>query len=114
MGFTIPRGVYAWLLTAMAQHQLGNAEASKVALTQLEGGGDDWSYQVAQAHAWRGDKARALDLLERAHQINDPGLRFSSYDPMLQSLRAEPRFKALLKKMNLTQARAAGGSSPPR
>jgi len=91
-----------WLLMAAAQHQLGHAEASRLAMTQLEGGSDDWSYQKAQASAWRGEKERALEHLERAYQINDPGLRFSSFDPMLTSLRAEPRFKALQRRMNLT------------
>ena len=71
-------------------------------MAQLEGGSDDWSYQKAQASAWRGEKERALEHLERAYQINDPGLRFSSFDPMLTSLRAEPRFKALQRRMNLT------------
>jgi tetratricopeptide (TPR) repeat protein len=89
------------LLTAMAHHQLGDAEASKLAMTRLEGGSDDWSYQMAQAAAWRGEKERALAHLERAYRINDPGLRFTSYDPVLKSLHGDPRFKALLRKMNL-------------
>jgi NAD(P)-dependent dehydrogenase (short-subunit alcohol dehydrogenase family) len=89
------------LLTAMAHHQLGNTEASKLAMTRLEGGSDDWSYQMAQAAAWRGEKERAMAHLERAWQINDPGLRFTRFDPVLKSLHGDPRYRALLQKMNL-------------
>jgi Flp pilus assembly protein TadD len=90
-----------WLLIAMAHHQLGNTEPSKLAMTRLEAGSDDWSYQKAQAAAWRGEKDRALAHLERAWQINDPGLRFTRFDPVLKSLHGDPRYQALLRKMNL-------------
>jgi hypothetical protein len=85
----------------MAQHQLGNAEASRKALEQLTAGGDDWSYQIAQAHAWRGEKDRAFAWLERGRATNDPGMRYVSHDPMLRDLRADPRYRTLARKMNL-------------
>jgi len=90
-----------WLLGAMAQHQLGNEEASREALEQLTRGGVAWSYQIAQAHAGRGEKDRALDWLERGCAANDPGMRYTSYDPTLRSLRDDLRYKALLRKMKL-------------
>jgi hypothetical protein len=49
-----------------------------------------------------GDKARALDWLEKGYALRDPsmvGLGAGWYD----GLRAEPRFQALLRKMNLPQ-----------
>ena len=92
---------FRWLLGAMAQHQLGNEEASREALEQLTRGGVAWSYQIAQAHAWRGEKDLAMEWLERGYAANDPGMRYTSYDPTLRSLRDDPRFKALLRKMEL-------------
>jgi TolB-like protein/Flp pilus assembly protein TadD len=55
-----------------------------------------WFYMEA------GDKARALDWLEKGPAVRDPSMVYLGigwYD----SLRAEPRFQALLRKMNLPQ-----------
>jgi TolB-like protein/Flp pilus assembly protein TadD len=91
------------LLGAMAQHQLGNEEASREALEQLTRGGVAWSYQIAQAHAWRGERDLAMEWLERGYAANDPGMRYTSYDPTLRSLRGDPRYRALLRKMRLAE-----------
>jgi TolB-like protein/Tfp pilus assembly protein PilF len=92
---------FRYLLGSLAQHQLGDAVASRKALEQLIAGGDDWSYQIAQAHAWRGETEQAFRWLERGRATNDPGLRSVSYDPMLRSLRGDPRYATLLRQMNL-------------
>jgi TolB-like protein len=58
---------------------------------------------VAWMYSYAGDKAHALDWLERAYEVRDPGLPYlgsPDYDP----LRAEPRFQALLRKMGLPEA----------
>jgi TolB-like protein len=60
------------------------------------------SYQQAQIYAHRGDRERAFEWLERAHEARDPG--FVSYlkcDPMLVPLRSDPRYKAMLGELNL-------------
>ncbi len=89
------------LLEAMAEHQLGNDVASRRALEQLARAGTPAAYQIAQVHAWRGEKDLALEWLERGYATNDAGMRYAIYDPMLRPLRSDPRYKALLKKMNL-------------
>jgi hypothetical protein len=53
-------------------------------------------YQYAQIFAQWGDVARALEALERAATLRDGGLAYTKTDPLLDSLRNQPRFKAVL------------------
>jgi len=93
---------------AMAEHTLGHAKESQQALEELIAKhAQEAAYQIAQACAWRGEKDRAFEWLERAYQQRDGGLSEIRYDPMLRSLRADPRFNALLRKLKLP-ALAAG------
>ncbi len=57
----------------------------------------------ACAAARRGDKAQALDELDRAYDQHDEQLAYVKTWPALEGLRSEPRFQALLKKMNLAR-----------
>ncbi|MCP5110253.1 MAG: tetratricopeptide repeat protein [bacterium] len=58
-------------------------------------------YHKAVVHAALGDKAKALDWLEKAYEERDVQLTGLRRRVVLDSLRAEPRFIALLEKMNL-------------
>jgi len=87
---------------AMAQHSLGHLKESQQALDALVSRDAHRSaWQVAQIHAWRGDRESAFEWLERAFATHDPGLRYVKYDPFVRNLRRDPRYTALLKKMNL-------------
>ena len=59
------------------------------------------AYQIAQVYAWRNERAQALDWLERAYRQRDGGLEEIKTDPLLSNVRTEPRYRALLQKMNL-------------
>ena len=86
----------------MTEHSLGNAEASNAALAKLTADyGFNAAYQIAQAHAWRGEHDAAFEWLNRAYTQRDGGLAEVKYDPLLRSLRGDPRYTELLKKMNL-------------
>jgi tetratricopeptide (TPR) repeat protein len=50
-----------------------------------------------------GERARALDLLEKAYADRDPNIPYIGCHPVYDPLRAEPRFQALLRRMNLPQ-----------
>jgi tetratricopeptide (TPR) repeat protein len=56
--------------------------------------------EIALIYACAGNKERAMDLLDRAYEMRDPNLNLLLH-PGYDSLRNEPRFKALCKKMNL-------------
>ena len=94
--------VFRLMGTALTQHTLGQAAASQRALDALIAGyGPSGAYQVAIVYAWRGDHARALDWLERAYAQRDGGLMLLKLDPTMDKLRDDPRYLALMRKLNL-------------
>jgi TolB-like protein/Tfp pilus assembly protein PilF len=101
----VQRTTAIWRLygTALAQHSLGDHAASRRALDELEQKhADGWAYQVAVIHAWRGDADQAFAWLERARAQHDGALVFTMRDPLLQSLRDDPRFAAFLATIGLS------------
>jgi TolB-like protein/Tfp pilus assembly protein PilF len=87
---------------AKAEHSLGHEEQSRRALDELTA---RWAhtaaYQIAQVHAWRGDKDAAFEWLERAYVQRDGSLPTIRTDDFLTSLRTDPRFAAIVKKLGL-------------
>jgi len=59
--------------------------------------------QVAQAYAYRGERTKALDWLDRAVEQRDPGIINIKTDPMFATLRGDARYKAVLRRMNLPE-----------
>ena len=57
----------------------------------------------AHAYLGLGDKNRALTYLEQAYEEQDPALFYLKVGPLLEPLRSEPRFQALLRRVNLPQ-----------
>ncbi len=99
-------GIELFRLTdvAMAEHSLDHAKESQQALDELIAKhASDGAYQVTEAFAWRGEKDKAFEWLERAYQQRDGGLSEVKVDLLLGNLHGDPRFKALLKNMNLPQ-----------
>ena len=58
-------------------------------------------YEIAHLHAALGESDLALAQLERAYREQQPQLARLKVDPMLDPLRSDPRFTALVRKMNL-------------
>ena len=86
---------------ALAHHDLGEKKEARTALDAMIALDDPPAYQIAQVYAWWGDRDRAFHWLERARSTEDAGLRYVKYDPLLRSLRPDPRYTALLRKMKL-------------
>jgi TolB-like protein/tetratricopeptide (TPR) repeat protein len=59
------------------------------------------SYQIALIHAARKDADGAFQWLERAYGQRDAGMLWMKFDPLLKTLRPDPRFQALLVRMHL-------------
>jgi hypothetical protein len=57
--------------------------------------GDAFAYEYARIYAQWGDHAKALDWLETAMRLRDPGLVGLKAAPLLDPLRNEPRFQAI-------------------
>jgi TolB-like protein/lipoprotein NlpI len=89
---------------AMAEHSLGHAKESQHALDEaIAKAARTGAYQIAEAHAWRGETDKAFEWLERAYRQRDGGLGALKSDPLLPALRGDPRYKALLTKINLSE-----------
>jgi serine/threonine-protein kinase len=52
-------------------------------------------------HAWRGERDEAFEWLERAFEQRAGGISEIGADLRMRNLRGDPRFAALLQKMNL-------------
>ena len=88
-----------WCL-AVTYDKLGRHADAEVELTRLKAyGGDAGAFQYATIYAQRGDKAKALEWLETALKLRDPGLISVKTEPLLDPLRQEPRFQAIEREL---------------
>jgi eukaryotic-like serine/threonine-protein kinase len=81
------------------------ADAGRV-LQQLEGLADRQyvpSTSIAMVQAARGDRAGALDRLEKAFDEHDFSLAQLAIAPWFKDLRSDPRFQALVRKVGIPQ-----------
>ena len=58
---------------------------------------------IAMAYALAGENTRALDWLEQGFEERDPGMPYLSVVPVYDAVRDDPRFEALLRRMNLPE-----------
>jgi TolB-like protein/DNA-binding winged helix-turn-helix (wHTH) protein/Tfp pilus assembly protein PilF len=85
-----------------AYHSLGRREESDKALKKLIATHqNEAAYQIAEACAYGGETEKAFQWLDRAFQQRDPGMPELKTDPLMKSLRQDPRYAELLKKMRL-------------
>jgi len=90
---------------AILHYSLGNFEASDAALASLNELNVEWAYQRIMVYAVRGEKDKAFEWLDTAIEIRDRGLNLALGDPTLDNLRDDPRFAAVLKRLNRTAVR---------
>jgi serine/threonine-protein kinase len=83
---------------AILYQVLGDTQAAEQQLESLLArAGEGASYQFGQIYAQWGDTGKALDWLETAVKVRDPGLVQAGDDRLLLPLQGEPRFEQLLR-----------------
>jgi TolB-like protein/Tfp pilus assembly protein PilF len=90
--------------TALVYHAMERKAESDAALVRAKNAYAEHSaYGVAQVHAYRGEIERAMAWLDRAYCQKDVTLYRVKGDPLLKNLEPDPRYKAFLHKLNLTE-----------
>jgi len=88
------------LCQAVVYNRLGrHADAAAAVAKMKQTGGDAAAYQYTEVHTQWGDRNAALDWLEKAMRLRDPGLVYLKTDPLLYPLRNEPRFQAIEREL---------------
>jgi TolB-like protein/Tfp pilus assembly protein PilF len=84
------------LCLAMTYDKLGRHVDAETMLAKMRASnGDDTAYQYAEIYAQWGNTPKALEWLEVAMRLRDPGLEQLKTDSLLDPLRKEPRFQAI-------------------
>ncbi|MBT8062604.1 MAG: hypothetical protein KJO85_07955, partial [Gammaproteobacteria bacterium] len=90
---------------AMAYHDLGRPEESRLALDRFAEEGKDWlAYQIAETEAYVGNLDAAFEWLERSRETRDGGIVYTAGDPLLKSLHDDPRWEPFLLSIGLLDA----------
>jgi tetratricopeptide (TPR) repeat protein len=89
------------VLYAIAYYALGRKDDSDAALSELIAKYPQHvAYRIAQVYAFRKKSDEAFEWLDRAYGQRNAGLIETKVDPLLKSLHHDPRYAALLKKLN--------------
>ncbi len=87
---------------ALATHDMGEVIESRRALDAfITACANHAAYQVASVYAWQGDIDGAFAWLDRAWTQRDTGLPDITVQPLFRKVRSDPRYDALLRKLNL-------------
>ena len=61
------------------------------------------SYSIAESYMRMGEKQKAFEWLEKAYEEHDSSLVSLAVEPMFESLRTDPRFKEIIRRMKLSR-----------
>ncbi len=90
----------SWVCQAVIYQRLGRPDAAAAALARLVRlGGDASAYQYVEIYAQWGKRAAALEWLEKARRLGDPGLIYLKTDPLMDTLREESRFQTVMHEL---------------
>jgi tetratricopeptide (TPR) repeat protein len=89
---------------AMVCHALGRRSESDAALTRLiKERAADMASWIAEVYAYRGDRDKAFEWLDRAYLQKDVNLWLFKTSLAFNTLKSDPRYKTFLKKMRLPE-----------
>lgn len=92
---------YRYCGQAIASYAAGRKSDSDQQLAALVAEGENWSFQIAMVHGYRGEADKAFEWLERAYAVRDAGIPLAKVQPFLRNLHADPRWPLFLKKIGL-------------
>ena len=85
---------------AVVYEKLGRHADAGAELAKMKAAlGDALAFQYATIYAQWGDRAKALEWLDIAMRLRDPGLENLKTEPFFDPLRKEPRFKAIEREL---------------
>jgi TolB-like protein len=85
---------------AVIYDKVGRHADAEAELAKLKAAlGDGGAYQYATIYAQWGNSLKALEWLETALRLRDPGLIQLKTDPLMDPLRKEPRFQAIEREL---------------
>jgi TolB-like protein len=88
-----------WCL-AVTYDKLGRHADAEAMLAKMQAeNGDSAAYQYAATYAQWGNTAKALEWLDTAVRLRDSGLAQLKTDPLMDSLREEPHFQAVMREL---------------
>lgn len=88
-----------WCL-ALTCEKLGRHAEAQAAVAKIQTmQGDTAAYQYATIYAQWGDTGKALEWLESAMRLRDPGLSLIKTDPLMDPLRNQPRYQAIEREL---------------
>ena len=96
-----PDDTYRRFELALAYVAQKDQPAADAALADLIATGRNIAaFQIAEVYAVRGETDKAFEWLQISFDTHDTGLLGLKVDPLLRGLRDDPRYKALVAKMN--------------
>jgi TolB-like protein/DNA-binding winged helix-turn-helix (wHTH) protein len=99
----VHNATYRAYLYALTYYALGRKKESDAALTELiTKYRASNAFEIAMIYAFRNQSDDAFEWLDRAYAQRDPSLMSTKVEPLLKSLHNDPRFAAVLKKLNLS------------
>jgi TolB-like protein len=93
--FWLSQQCLAVIYDKLKKHADAEAELAKMKAALA----DAVAYQYATIYAQWGNRAKALEWLETALRLRDPGLENLKTDPLMDPVRQEPRFKAVMREL---------------
>jgi TolB-like protein len=97
-----PNDGYRRFGLALAHYARGDRPAADAALAEMVARDRNLlAYQIAEVYAWRGETDKAFEWLQISLDNHDTGLLSLLIDPLMRSLRNDPRYKAMLEKVGL-------------
>jgi serine/threonine-protein kinase len=97
-----PNEGYQRFELALAQYTRSDRPAADAALAELVAKDRNFlAYQIAEVHAWRGERDKAFEWLEIALDHHDTGMLSLLIDPLMRGLRHDARYNDLVAKIDL-------------